>query len=112
MLSLRVACCLRRSRSPIPRGTSSSAKVRLGGRLVQDPQHIVVLNSSPGDFSLMRSATDSPREEQMMLVKVAHRRTGGSCVLEAEKDLPDGSLYLQIGIKHNCVSFGVTQPDG
>ena len=76
--------------------------------MVKDPQHIVVLDGSPGDFSLMGSTADSPRKEQMLLVKVAHGRTGGASVLKAAKDLANARLYLQIGIEHNRVGFRVT----
>src|SRR5512142_729493 len=84
---------------------------RIGG-LMQDPQHVVVLDWSPGEFSLMRSTADSPRREQVVLVKVANRCKCGASVLEAAEDLPNGCLHLEIGIKHNGVGFGVTQSDG
>jgi hypothetical protein len=42
--------------------------------VVQHPQDIVMLDGSPGDFSLMRAATDSSRKEQVVLVKVANCR--------------------------------------
>ena len=77
------------------------------GRLMQDSQYIVVLNWSPGEFSLMGPMSDSAWKEEVMLVKVAHRRKSGASVLEGEKNFPESSLYLQIGIKHNCVGFSV-----
>lgn len=79
---------------------------------MQDPQHIMVLQLSPHNFSLMWSTTNASRKKEMFSVKAANRREGRSGVLEAEKDLPDGSLDWQIGIKHNRVSFRVTQPNG
>ncbi len=78
---------------------------------MQDPQHIMVLDCSPGDFSSMGSTTNPPRKEQVLLVKMAHGCAGGASVLKAEKDLPNGGLHLQIGIKYNRIGFGVTQPD-
>jgi hypothetical protein len=92
-------------------GAPEDLRTRIGG-LMQDAQYIVVLNRSPGEFSWMGTATDSSWKEQVLLAKLANRRTGGPGVLEAEKDLLDGSLYLQIGIKHHGIGFGVTQSNG
>src|SRR5712691_10531240 len=72
----------------------------------------MVLQLSPHNFSLMRPAPDPPRKEQVLLVKVANSCKSRSGVLKAAKDLPNGGLYLQIGVKNNRVAFGVTQPNG
>src|SRR5437868_1713370 len=77
--------------------------------VVQHPQHIMMLDLSPHNLSLMWTTPDPPGKEQMLLVKVANRRTGRSGVLKAVKDLPNGGLHLHIGVKHNRVAFGVTQ---
>src|SRR5260221_12044492 len=72
----------------------------------------MVLYLSPHQFSLMRSAPDPPRKEQMFLVKVANGRKSRSSVLKTVKDLPNGGLHLHIGVKNNGVAFGVRQPNG
>jgi hypothetical protein len=82
------------------------------GWLVQNSQHIVVLDFSPHDFPLMWPAPYPPRKEQVFLVKVANRREGRSGVLKKAKDLANGSLHLEIGIKDNHVTVGVTKTDG
>ncbi len=46
------------------------------GGLMQDAQHIVVLNGSRGELSLMGSTADSSWKEQALLVKVANRGKG------------------------------------
>ena len=67
----------------------------------------------PQATSRFQGTTPNPsREEQVVLVKVAYGRTGGPGMLKAEKDLTNGRLYLQVGIKHNRIGFGVAQPDG
>src|SRR5579872_6202855 len=63
------------------------------GGLMQDSQDVVVLNWSPGEFSLMGSPAKPSWKEQVLLVKVAHGRKSGASVLEAEKNFPDSSLY-------------------
>src|SRR5450755_4536208 len=82
------------------------------GWMVQHSQHIMVLDLSPHNFTLMRSAPNPPRKEQMLLVKVANGRKSRSGVLKAVKDLANGGLYLYIGVKNNGLAFGVTQPHG
>src|SRR6266568_3132138 len=82
------------------------------GWVVQNPQHIMMLDLSPHNFSLMRPAPNPPRKEQMLLVKVANGRKSRSGMLKAVKDLAYGGLHLQIGVKNNSVAFGVTQPNG
>ena len=68
---------------------------------------------APQATSRFQGTTTNPsRKEQVVLVKVAHGRTGGPCMLKAEKDLPNGRLDLQVGIKRNRIGFGVAQPDG
>src|SRR5207302_3415456 len=62
--------------------------------VVQHPQHIMMLDLSPHNLSVMWTTPDPPGKEQMLLVKVAHRRTGRSGVLKACKDLPNGGLHL------------------
>jgi hypothetical protein len=64
------------------------------GWLVQNSQHIVVLDFCPQDFSLMGSTPDAPREKQVLVLKVANRRAGRSSVLEQADDLANGSLDL------------------
>ena len=56
-------------RTSAPKGVSSRI-----GRVVQHAQHIVVLDLSPGDFPVMRSASHSPWKEQMLFAKVAYGR--------------------------------------
>ncbi len=56
-------------RASAPKGVSSRI-----GRVVQHAQHIMVLQLSPGDFPLMRSATHSPWKEKMLVAKVAYGR--------------------------------------
>jgi hypothetical protein len=48
----------------------------------------------------------------VFLTKVAHRRKSRSGVLKAVKDLTNSGLDLHIGVKHNRITFGVTQPNG
>ena len=52
----------------------------------------MVLDCSPGDFSLMGSTPNPQGKEQVLLVKMAHGRTGRAGVLKAEKDFPNGGL--------------------
>src|SRR5260370_1033306 len=82
------------------------------GWMVQNPQHIMVLDLAPHNFSLMRPAPNPPRKEQMFLVKVANGRKSRSGMLKAVKDLPNGSLHLQVRVKNNSVAFGVRQSNG
>src|SRR5207248_4374181 len=70
------------------------------------------LDLSPHNFAVMRTAPDPPRKEEVFLAKVANGRKSRSGVLKAVKDLANGGLHLYIGVKHNRVAFGVTQPDG
>src|SRR6266700_4477751 len=87
-------------------GRASSSKdigSRIGG-LMQDPQHIVVLNWPPGEFSLMGSTANPSGKEQVLLVKMANRCKRRACVLKTAKDFPNGRLHLEIGIKHNRVA--------
>src|SRR6266700_5987097 len=79
------------------------------GWVVQNPQHIMMLDLSPHNFSLMRPAPNPPRKEQMFLVKVANGRKSRSGVLKTVKDLANGGLHLHIGVKNHGVAFGVTQ---
>lgn len=74
-------------------GAAKDIGTRIGG-LMQDPHHIVVLNWSPGAFSLMGSTVNPPRKEQVVLVKMANRRTGRASVLKAAKDLTNARLHL------------------
>src|SRR6266566_1665949 len=81
------------------------------GRVVENPQHIMVLQLSPHKFSLMRPAANPPRKEHVFLVKVADGRKSRAGVLKTAKDLANGGLHLQIGVKNYPVAFGVTQPN-
>src|SRR5947209_8536402 len=72
----------------------------------------MMLDLSPDNFSLMRPAANAPGKKQMLLVKVANGRKSPSGVLKAAKDLANGGFHLHIGVKHNGVAFGVTQPHG
>ena len=74
------------------------------GGVVQHPQHIMVLDLSPHNLSVMWTAPDPPRKEEVFPAKVAHRRTGRAGLLKAVKDLPNGGLDLHIGVKHNRVA--------
>ena len=74
------------------------------GWVVQNPQHIMMLDLSPHNFSLMRPAPNPPGKEQMFLVKVANGRKSRSGVLKAVKDLANGGLHLHIGVKNNGVA--------
>jgi hypothetical protein len=78
---------------------------------MQHSHHIMVLDLCPQQFSWMRPATHAPAEEQMVLMKVANQSLGGAGLLKAAKDLANGGLYLQIGIKDSQVAFGVTHPN-
>src|SRR5437588_11918992 len=82
------------------------------GWVMQNPQHIMVLDLSPHNFSLMRPAPHPSWKEEVFLAKVANRRKSRSSVPKAVKDLPNGGLHLRIGVKNNGVAFGVTQPNG
>jgi hypothetical protein len=80
--------------------------------MVQHPQHIMMLDLSPDNFSLMRPTANAPGEKQMLLVKVANGRKSRPGVLKTAKDLANGGLYLHIRIKNNRIAFGVTQSNG
>src|SRR5947209_3740549 len=80
--------------------------------MVQHSQHIMMLDLSPDNFSLMRPTPNAPGKEQMLLVKVANGRKSRPGVLKAAKDLANGGLYLDIRIKNNRIAFGVTQANG
>src|SRR5260370_1291312 len=69
----------------------------------------MVLQLSPHNFSLMRPAANPPRKEQVLLMKVADGRKSRAGVLKTAKDLANGGLHLQMGVKNNPVAFGVTQ---
>src|SRR5207302_10881697 len=77
------------------------------GRVVQHPQHIMVLDLSPHNFSLMRPAPHPPRKKQMLLVKVANRRKSRSGVFKAVKDLPNGGLHAAPLGSRTTVSLSV-----
>src|SRR5258708_39620377 len=62
--------------------------------------------------SVRRPTAPPPWKEEVFLAKVANRRKSRSGVLEAVKDLTNGGLHLHIGVKHNRVAFGLTQPNG
>ncbi len=44
----------------------------------------------------------------MLSVKVTNGRKGRPRVVKTAKDLTNGSLHLEIGIKHNGIAFDVT----
>jgi hypothetical protein len=71
------------------------------GRVVQHPQHIMVLDLSPHNFSLMRPAPHPPRKEQMLLVKVANGRASRSGVLVPRDGF--GSACSLVGAKVRLV---------
>jgi len=77
------------------------------GWVVQNPQHIMVLDLSPHNFSLMRPASNSPRKKQVFLVKVANGRKSRSGVLKAVKDLANGGLHAAPLGSRTTVSLSV-----
>src|SRR5436309_12773645 len=72
----------------------------------------MMLDLSPHYFSLMWPTPDPPGKEELLLAKVTNGREGRSGVLKAVKDLLNGGLHLHIGVKHNGIAFGVSQPNG
>src|SRR5438876_8838082 len=82
------------------------------GRLVQHTQHIMMLDFSPHNLSLMRSATNPPRKEQPFLVKMANGRKCRASLLKAAKDFVNARLREQIWVKDNNFILGVAQPNG
>src|SRR6266700_3386999 len=77
------------------------------GWLVQHTQHIMVLDFSPRNLSLMRSVTNPPRKEHLFLVKMANGRECRTGMLKAAKDLTNARLHQQIWIKNNDFVLGV-----
>jgi len=80
--------------------------------LMQHAQHIMVLDFSPRNLSLMGSTTNPPRKEQPFLVKMANGRECRASLLKAEKDFVNARLHQQIWVKDNDFILGVAQPNG
>ena len=82
------------------------------GWLVQHPQHIMMLELSPGELSLMGATADPPWKEQMLLTKMANRCASRSGLLKAAKDGTNSRLDLQVRIQDNGIRLSVTQSNG
>src|SRR6266699_3391123 len=76
--SLRRACT--------PEGIGSCV-----GWVMEHSQHIMVLDLSPDNLSLMRPTTNAPRKEQMLLAKVANgRKSRSGCKRYHKRGSPHG----------------------
>ena len=67
--------------------------------IVQDAQHVAVLEGAPDHLAFSGTGMQTARKQEAAVAELSYRSQGRACSLECLEQQPDGSLNLLVGIQ-------------
>ena len=77
--------------------------------IMEDPQHIVMLEGSPHEFPLVRPTAHPPRQGHAVPPEGPDSRRGRPHPLKGTKEKADGVLDLSVGIEDNAIILRIAE---
>src|SRR4029450_4660308 len=92
----------------------SSATEGIGSsiaRIVEDAQHIMMLEVAPDKIALVRACPYVVRKRYLLLMEHPHRRECRSRLMKRAKEQADSVLDLAVGVQDDAFILGIAEAD-